>query len=104
MCTLLLSKSEKHFPVEDTEICHLEADDKYCDIFLTTKEKFTENHCLLFYENKLAPGGLFIKLGRSLLVNRKQIHSFSRSVLFMKNGIELQLNDALHSQLMELLG
>jgi len=92
---LLFTKAEKHYPAEPAEISHIIADDHYCDIFLVKeKVKFTEHQCLQYYINKLSKSGLFVAVGRSMLINRKQIENFDRLFIYMKNGIQIQMEEA----------
>jgi len=102
---LLFFKNEKYFHAEPSAVSHIIADDKYSHIHLIKdKEKFTELHCLQYYENKLAASGFFLKIGRSLLINRKQIDWFVSNKLMMKNGTEIELGQAEFKMLSDILG
>jgi DNA-binding LytR/AlgR family response regulator len=105
MCTIVLSKGEKHYVINANAISHIKASDKSCDIFLITdNQKFTENHGLSHFENKLAESALFIKLGRNLLVNRQCIALFTRHELHLKGNIILPINETTYSELLSILG
>ena len=105
ICMLLFFKNEKYYHAEPSAISHIIADDKYSHIHLIkVNEKFTEQHCLQYYENKLASSGFFLKIGRKLLINRKQIDCFVNNKLTMKNGAEIELGPAEFKMLCDSLG
>jgi len=101
---LLFFKNEKYFHAEPSAISHIVADDKYSHIHLIKDNQiFTEQHCLQYYQNKLASSGFFLKIGRKLLINRKQIDCFTNNTLTMKNGAQIELGQAEFKMLCSIL-
>jgi len=85
---ILIEEVNKGRLVKTSEILYLEADDNYCRIFLTGKEKILVTKSLKSYEDELSPN-IFFRCHKSYLVNISHIKEY----VIGRNESKIILND-----------
>lgn len=80
--------------VELKEICYLQADNGYTTVFLDGGKKVVTTRTLKEYE-ELLPGGTFLRIHHSYLVNERHIHRYHHKdgCLIMKDGTHIPVSD-----------
>ena len=80
---LILKRNGNNYPTRTRNIKYLKADGSYTSIKTKDGTEFVENHGLYFFEDAVLATGLFVKLGRALIVNSKFIRYYNHEELFI---------------------
>jgi DNA-binding LytR/AlgR family response regulator len=86
---LKITTSIEHYRIPTEDIAFIKADGNYCDVHLFNGEKLTLTFQLHYFEEQLGrlKNNFFIRVGKSLIVNRNYILSVNTSMqtLYLMN-------------------
>lgn len=82
---LFIKNRSKHIRIKQIEILFVEADDKYCNIYIENKKRLIERSSLTQFNKRLDPN-LFAQTHRSYTINLSKVEEINTSDMTIKLG------------------
>lgn len=92
--------------ISEKDVVYIEADNRYCELFLNDNKKYTTARHLKEFEDYFGPTSSFVRISRTFMVNTNYIEQYSKGLLFtieMKNGKVIEVPRRKKTEILEKL-